>query len=46
MSINPDKIEAFIRRSMILFPPVRIKNYRVPWSKGIKYLGIVLDSGL
>jgi len=48
MSINPDKIEAiiFLRRSMILFPPVRVKNYRVPWSKRVKYLSIILDLGL
>jgi len=48
MSINPDKIEAiiFIRRSMILPPSVTVENYRVPWSKRIKYLGMVLDLGL
>jgi len=48
MSINPEKTEAiiFTRRRMILPPLVRVNDYSVPWSKTVKYLGAVLDSGL
>jgi len=48
MSINPDKSEAiiFTRRRYASPPPIRVLNHKVPWSGKVKYLGVVLDSGL
>jgi len=48
MSINPDKTEAivFTRRRQRLPPPIQIVGYKVPWSSRVKYLGVILDSGL
>jgi len=48
MSINPDKFETiiFIRRKYKSPPPIWVLNYTVPWSRKVKYLGVILDSGL
>jgi len=48
MSINPEKTEAiiFTRRSYKLPPSIRILNHSVPWTNKVKYLGVMLDSGL
>jgi len=48
MSINPDKTEAivFTRRRQRLPPPIQIVDYKVSWSSRVKYLGVILDSGL
>jgi len=49
MSINPDNSEAiiFTRKKYKSPPPIRVLNYVVPtWSNKVKYLGVILDSGL
>jgi len=48
MTINPDKSEAivFTRRRHELPPPIQILGHSVPWKGKVKYLGIMLDSGL
>jgi len=48
MSIYPEKTEAiiFTCKRMTLPPLIRVNDYSVPWSKMVKYLGTVLDSGL
>jgi len=50
MSINSDKSKAivFTRKKYKNKPPppIRVLNYAIPWSSKVKYLGIILDSGL
>jgi len=48
MTINSSKSEAiiFTRKIYTLPQPVRVLNYSVPWSRRVKYLGVMLDSGL
>jgi len=48
MTINSEKTEAiiFTRRRYLPPPSVNIRNYSVPWSNKVKYLGVILDSGL
>jgi len=50
MSINPDKSEAivFTRRKHNYKPPppIRVLNHTISWSTTVRYLGVVLDTGL
>lgn len=48
LAINADKTEAivFTHKRLTMPPPVKVLDYRVPWSKQVKYLGIFLDSRL
>lgn len=47
MSINSEKTEAiiFTRNRLMRMPPlVRVLNHQVPWSKKVKYLGVILNT--
>jgi len=50
MSINADKTEAivFTRRKLKHNPPppIRVLNHTISWTNRVKYLGVILDSGL
>ncbi|GFU86375.1 probable RNA-directed DNA polymerase from transposon X-element [Trichonephila clavipes] len=49
ISINPTKTEAVffsVGRNIRKPPPIHIQNHPVPWSKSVKYLGVILDENL
>ncbi|GFV27779.1 probable RNA-directed DNA polymerase from transposon X-element [Trichonephila clavipes] len=49
ISINPTKAEAVffsVGRNTRKPPPIHIQNHPVPWSKSVKYLGVIVDENL
>ncbi|GFS89342.1 RNA-directed DNA polymerase from mobile element jockey [Trichonephila clavipes] len=48
IAINPTKTEAVFSKNTNTRPPapVHVQNHPVPWSKTVKYLGVILDQHL
>ncbi|GFX75376.1 RNA-directed DNA polymerase from mobile element jockey [Trichonephila clavipes] len=48
IAINPTKTEAVFStgKGTRKPPPIHIHNHPVPWSKSVKYLGVILDENL
>jgi len=50
MSINSNKSEAIVftrkKHNYKPPPPIRVLNHTIPWSTTVRYLGVILDTGL
>lgn len=48
LKLNPDKTESimFSRKRTVPDRKIKFKNYTIPWSRQVKYLGVTLDDKL